>query len=209
MASCKLARKELWSRFPVNLANQITLFRILLIPVFLGFAVYYARSVQEGAPNEHLRYAAIGVFLLASISDAVDGWIARHWNQKTRLGAILDPLADKLLLLSAVCVLTFSAWPARLPLWFIIILLSREVLTIIGAFVVDHVAGKVHIQPHWSGKVSTCMQLATIAASMFNFETLVLPLAIVASIFAFSSGMLYIAEAFRQTQPPSSNKPDH
>jgi len=207
MASCKLLRKELWSRFPVNLANQITLFRILLIPVFLGFAVYYARSVQDGAADERLRYAAIGVFLMASISDALDGWIARHWNQRTRLGAILDPLADKLLLLATVCVLTFSAWPARLPLWFVIILLSREVFTIIGAFVIDHVAGSVRIQPHWAGKVSTCMQLATIAASMLRLESLVTPLAVIASVFAFSSGMIYIAEAVRQMNPPNSNKP--
>src|SRR3954451_4274194 len=115
---------------PVTLANKMTLFRILLIPLFVGFALYYAHSFAEGVPNETLRWAALGIFVLASLSDAVDGWVARHFNQRSKLGVILDPLADKLLMLSAVCVLSFSPWPYRLPLYFVILSISREVLTI-------------------------------------------------------------------------------
>ena len=181
-------------------ANQITLLRILLIPVFVGFAVYYSHSVQDGAPDERLRYWAILIFSVAALSDLLDGWLARRMKHHTRLGAILDPLADKLLLLSAVLVLSFSAWPARLPLWFVIILLSREVLTIMGAFVIQYVAGKVHIEPHWSGKASTFTQISAIGCSMFNWNTLVPWVAGIASVFAFSSGMIYIAEAVRQCQ---------
>lgn len=188
-------------------ANQITLLRILLIPVFVGFAVYYAHSVQDGAPDERLRYWAILIFTVAALSDLLDGWLARNYNQRTKLGAILDPLADKLLMLSAVCVLSFSAWPARLPLWFVIILLSREVLTIAGAFVIQHVAGRVHIEPHWSGKLSTFTQIAAIGCSMFAWNTLVPWVAAVASVFAFSSGMVYAAEAVRQCQVGGHDKP--
>ena len=184
--------------FPVNLANQITLFRILLIPVFAGFALYYAHSVKEGSPVEHLRYSAIAVFVIASLSDALDGWIARNFNQRTTLGAILDPLADKLLLVAAVCILSFSAWPVRLPLWFVIILISREILTIVGAFVIQFAAGKVTIQPHWTGKISTFTQLGSIGCSMLNLDNFITPVSIVASIFAFSSGMYYVADAVRQ-----------
>jgi cardiolipin synthase len=191
----------------VTTANQITLLRILLIPVFIGFAVYYAHSVQDGAPDEQLRYWAILVFTVAALSDLLDGWLARHYNQRTRLGAILDPLADKLLLLSAVCVLSFSAWPARLPLWFVIILLSREVLTIAGAFVIQHVAGKVHIEPHWTGKLSTFTQIAAIGCSMFAWNALVPWVAAVASVFAFSSGMIYVVDAVRQCQVGGHDKP--
>ena len=86
----------------MNLALQITILRILLIPVFIGLVIYYGESVREGAANESLRLWAAAVFGIAAISDAIDGWIARRFNQITRLGTILDPLADKLLMLAAM-----------------------------------------------------------------------------------------------------------
>ena len=85
----------------MTFATQITIFRILLIPVFIGLAVYYGQSVTAGVPNEALRLWTIASFGLAAFSDALDGYIARNYNQSSKLGAILDPLADKLMLLSA------------------------------------------------------------------------------------------------------------
>ena len=182
----------------VTLANKITIVRILLIPVFIGFALYYAHSVAEGAPNEVLRWSAITVFVTAALSDAVDGWVARHFNQRSKLGVILDPLADKLLMLSAVCVLSFSPWPHGLPLYFVILSISREVLTIAGAFVIKFVAGKVDIAPHWTGKASTFTQLVAIAAAMLSLGAFVQQTAAVASVFVIGSGTVYLIDAIRQ-----------
>ena len=87
----------------MTLPNQITIGRILLIPVFVLLAVYYGHSVAGGHADERLRYATIAVFLAAALSDGIDGWIARRWRLKSPLGAILDPIADKgLMLLSLI-----------------------------------------------------------------------------------------------------------
>jgi cardiolipin synthase len=182
----------------VTLANKITLFRILLIPVFVGFALYYGNSVRQGQPDEQLRWIAVLVFAVASLSDAVDGWVARHYNQRSRLGVILDPLADKLLMLSAVFVLAFSDWQPELPLYFVVLSISREVLTIAGAFVVKFVAGKVDIAPHWTGKASTFTQIAAIGTAMLNLQPMVGGASALASVFVVGSGAIYTIDAIRQ-----------
>ena len=188
----------------MNFANQITLVRIFLIPVFVAFAIYYAKSAEAGAPQEWMRHAAIAVFAVAALSDAVDGWIARHFRQQTNLGRILDPLADKLLLVSAVLTLSLSSWPAPLPLWFVIVIITREVLAFAGAFVVDHVAGRVRIEPHWTGKLATVLQVATIGTSMLRFDAFVVWTAAAATIVTLVSGMLYLADASRQVKAPGN-----
>jgi cardiolipin synthase (CMP-forming) len=182
----------------VTTANYITLLRILLIPVFVGFALYYAHSVTDGNPDEVLYWAAVVTFAVASLSDAVDGYIARHYNQSSKLGVILDPLADKLLMLAAVCTLSFSAWPAKLPLYFVILSLSREIFTVVGAFVIKFCAGKVTIIPHWTGKVSTFSQIFAISAAMLRLDSIVPAAAALASVFVVTSGGIYIYEAYRQ-----------
>ena len=179
-------------------ATWITIFRILLIPVFVTLAIYYAESGAAGAREEWLRWAAIGTFATAAVSDLVDGWIARHFRQESRLGRILDPIADKLLMVAAVLTLALSSWPARLPLWFVVVLVSREVILALGTFVVDHVAGKVEIEPHWTGKVATFLQICTVAASMLNLRTVMLGAAICAVVFMVNSAVLYMAEGVRQ-----------
>ena len=179
-------------------ATYITLARILLIPVFVGFAIYYTIGVRNQQPDENLRFAAIITFAVAAASDVVDGWVARHFNQRSRLGAILDPLADKLLLVAAVVTLTFCDWPVRPPLWFVIIVITREVLSIAGAFLVDHVAGKVSIHPHWTGKAATAFLITTAGLSMIGWERLMTGFAVIGCAFTFASGAIYIADSVRQ-----------
>jgi cardiolipin synthase len=188
----------------MTIATQITFVRIALIPVFVGFAIYYSRSVASGAAEEWLRYAAIAAFALASLSDAVDGWVARRFRQESKLGRLLDPVADKLLLVAAVLTLTLSSWPAPLPLWFVIVLVSREVLLTFGTYIVDHVAGKVTIQPHWTGKVATCLQILTVSASMLRIPEAVPWFAAAATVFTAVSAVLYFASGIRQAKalPP-------
>ncbi len=186
-------------------ATKITLLRILMIPVFVGFAMYYARSIQSGAPDERLRIAAVSIFVVAALSDMLDGWIARHYNQFSKVGAILDPLADKLLLLAAVFILTCTPWPTRLPIWFVIVVLAREVLTIIGAFLVNQVAGKVEVHPHWTGKVATFMLILTLACDMMLWASLVVWVAAVACIFTVISFTIHLADGLRQMHAHNQN----
>jgi CDP-diacylglycerol--glycerol-3-phosphate 3-phosphatidyltransferase/cardiolipin synthase len=184
----------------MTIATQITILRILLIPVFVGFAIYYARSATTGAPEEWLRYTAIGAFVIAAISDAIDGWVARRFRQESNLGRILDPFADKLLLVAAVLTLTLSSWPAPLPLWFVIVLISREILLSLGTYIVDHVVGKVHIRPHWTGKLATGLQILTVTGSMLQLKVLVLSAAVPATLFTAISAVIYFADGARQAK---------
>ena len=181
----------------MTLANQITIFRILLIPVFIGVAIYYGESVTAGVPQERLRWAAIGVFGLAALSDAVDGFIARRFNQKSRLGAILDPLADKLMLLSAIITLSFTNWPQHFPLWFPILVIFRDLASIGGAFIIQHLTGQCRIQPHWTGKASTFAQFAAVLWLMLNLPHL-LVITVIASLFTAVSGFIHLADGVRQ-----------
>src|SRR4051812_630818 len=96
-------------------ANKITIVRILLIPAFVTMAIYYGQSVAAGQPLEWQRFAAIIIFLVAAASDGLDGYVARHFNQRSSLGVILDPIADKGLLLSGIIVLSVVNWNATNP----------------------------------------------------------------------------------------------
>lgn len=185
----------------VTLATKITIFRILLIPVFIGAAVYYADSVGQKAPDERLRWATVIVFGIAALSDAVDGFIARRYDQRSRIGAILDPLADKLLLLSAILTMTFTTWPQRFPLWFPLLVIFRDVSAIGGAFLVDHFAGSCRITPHWTGKAATFLQMAAVLWIMLDIRwpNLLWPTILAAGFTAFS-GFYYLADGIRQIQ---------
>lgn len=79
----------------MTVASKISLGRLLMVPVFAVLAIYYANSIREGMPSELLRYSALVVFVLAAASDAVDGFIAKHFNQCSEFGAFIDPIADK------------------------------------------------------------------------------------------------------------------
>src|SRR3954466_10259936 len=122
-------------------ANKITIVRILMIPVFVTLAIYYGESIQRGDPQEWQRFAAIIVFLLAAVSDGLDGYVARRYNQRSTLGVILDPIADKGLLLSGIITLSISNWSesgphyGRFPAWFPVLVISRDVVIVVGAAV--------------------------------------------------------------------------
>ncbi|MBP7951323.1 MAG: CDP-diacylglycerol--glycerol-3-phosphate 3-phosphatidyltransferase [Verrucomicrobiales bacterium] len=186
----------------MNTANKITIARILLIPVFVGCAMDYGKSVQAGEPNEWSRVLAIVVFGVASVSDGVDGYIARHFNQKTRLGGILDPIADKGLLLAAIITLSLVDWKPNFPLWFPVLVIARDTLSIAGSLLVNHLAGKVEIRPHWSGKCATVFQMIAIGWLMLRGDSLTgIPLlvpTILAGVFVCVSGFIYLADGLRQ-----------
>lgn len=179
-------------------ANQITLLRILLIPVFVGFAVYYGQSCAAGAPDERWRWTAVAVFIVAAATDGLDGWLARHRNQRSRLGTILDPIADKGLLLSALLTLSLSAWPEKFPLWFPLLVIARDVLAIGGALLLAQLVNLRELTPHWTGKVATVGQMTALGAVMLKFPPWFVEASVwFAAVFTFASGMVYLATAIR------------
>lgn len=187
----------------MTFANQITLSRILLVPVFAVLAVYYAQSVDADAPNEMLRWAAIGVFVVAAASDGLDGFIARRFNQKSQLGAVLDPLADKSLVLTALITLSVVEWGTNwsLPIWFSVLVIARDIIILGGILILHFINHHVHIDPHWSGKVCTFLLMFTLGWVMLKFIP-ISPLypTCVAAVFVVISGYQYIREGIRQLQ---------
>lgn len=186
-------------------ANKITILRILLIPFFVVVMVYYVRT-----GNEACRLAGVLSFALASILDGVDGYIARRYNQWSELGTILDPLADKLLLVSAIVFLNFDNAPylRQIPLWLTGIIIGRDLLLGIGAVVVRMVVGKITVRPHLTGKLATVFQMLAVAWILlcwdFNFGLLEVWI-LGAGIFTAVSGLFYVWDGMQQLgRHPSS-----
>src|SRR5208283_2533898 len=149
-------------------ANKITILRILLIPFFVVEVLYYAEN-----GHELNRILAIVCFAVASILDGVDGYIARRYNQRSELGAILDPLADKLLLVSGIVLLSLRSsqdWGiTRLPLWITVTIISRDALLLIGLVLVQMVCGKAAVRPRALGKIATVLQMATVLWTLLKW----------------------------------------
>ena len=180
-------------------ANRITIGRLLLVPVFLGVLLYYAQTDRAGAPDERLRLTAFGIFLLAAISDGVDGYLARHCNQRTRLGAVLDPAADKLLVFTAVLslsVIGFLTLP-KFPLWFPILIISRDVFLAVGALTLRYFHHPVEVRPHLTGKIATACVFAAICAALLKLDWMPV-LCWIAGFFTLVSFALYLRDGFAQ-----------
>jgi len=191
----------------MTIANKITVVRILMIPVFVTLAIYYGQSIQRGEPLEWQRLAAIVIFLLAAVSDGLDGYVARRYNQRSSLGVILDPIADKGLLLSGIITLSISNWSeidpeyGRFPAWFPVLVITRDAVILVGAVVLHLLNGKVLVKPNWTGKVATVCQMCAIGWVMLQLRFLpLLFVVIVAGIFTLISGVVYVMDGFRQLQ---------
>jgi phosphatidylglycerophosphate synthase len=117
---------------------------------------------SAGAPLEWQRFAAIIVFLLAAASDGLDGYVARRYKQRSALGAILDPIADKGLLLSGIITLSITNWSqsdpnyGKFPVWFPVLVITRDAVILVGAAILHYFIGnKMKVKPSWTGKVAT------------------------------------------------------
>lgn len=194
----------------MTFASQITLTRLLLVPVFALLAVYYARSIAEGNPDETIRWWAVAVFVVAAASDWLDGFIARRFNQQSRLGEILDPIADKALVLTAIITLSVVQWGDNwsIPLWFTVLVITRDIIILGGALILHFANHHVEIDPHWSGKACTCFLLITLGWVMLK----IIPISplyptCVTAIFVVLSGIFYIREGIRQLQENGHAEP--
>ncbi len=179
-------RTMLTARESMNLPNSLTVVRILLIPVFVGLLVYG-------------RYGyGLGVLVLAGITDGLDGIIARLANQRTRLGAILDPLADKLLLSSGFVTLAILH---LIPLWAAIVVVSRDLILMTGTLLVHITDSRVEIAPTLLGKSTTVFQLIYLILVVFfswrGIELALLdPLLYAAVLLTLCSGFHYLYRGF-------------
>ena len=142
--------------------NILTVFRMVLIPVFVSL-LFYQRFVL-----------ALGVFVLAGLTDGLDGLLARRFNQKSQLGTILDPIADKLMLVTAFIVLSMRTVypqpvPSHLPVpfWVTVAVISRDVFIIVGAAAINIVTGFRGFRPSLLGKINTTVQIVAIGIIMF------------------------------------------
>lgn len=190
----------------LNLANKITIGRILLIPVFVILILSYENSRHPEA--EWLRITAIFVFILAVLTDAVDGFIARTRGQKTPLGTFLDPLADKLLLTSAIVLLTMPNLNLgyRLPLWFTVLALSRDLFITLGALLIHILNGSVRIVPSIFGKMTTFSQMVVIVWVLLKWPHPEIWVYFAASL-TFVSGIGYLIFASRQLNGSITKSP--
>ena len=141
-------------------ANQLTLLRMLLIPAFVILVIY-----------GHLGWALV-VFVTAGVTDGLDGLIARLSGQKTSLGAWLDPMADKLLLVTTFIVLTLPGLNLanRLPTWLAICIISRDIVIVLTVAIVNLAIGPRTFRPSIYGKIATATYIVTaVAAMLFNY----------------------------------------
>lgn len=188
----------------ITLATKITILRILGIPVFVVLLVYYIHGLAHGEGREELRLMALSMFLFIAMTDALDGFVARARNEITQLGRVLDPLADKALLLSGLILLTRPSVPElepHIPLWFTGLVISRDVLQFGGFLLVQHFVGRVVMVPRVAGKIATVLVMLTVVVVLAQapgpyFDWLV----IVSAVFIGLSGAQYLVDGVRQLE---------
>ena len=191
--------------------NKITIFRILLIPVFVWLTLDYIRDFQKGVEQEWQRIMACVIFAVATISDGVDGYIARRYHQKSELGTYLDPLADKILLVSAMILLSIRFKDTSpfdpLPLWFPVLVISRDLIVLGGVLLIHMLAGKVTARPRLVGKCATFFQMITLGWVLLKIERppYQWPL-YAAGLFTLASGIWYICDGVKQLSVHEARK---
>jgi len=171
----------------MNLPNLITIFRILLIPVFINLLIYGYQGW------------ALTVFLAASLTDSLDGLIARLTNQRTRLGTYLDPMADKLLLTAAFLTLAILH---VIPTWTAVIVVSRDLILILGAVILHMTQAQQEISPTFLGKSTTAVQLIYVMLILVTTvlqrgAVSLLPVLVVMIALTILSGLHYIYRGIR------------
>ncbi len=176
-------------------ANKVTVLRILLVPFFIFLLLAYRQS-----GDELQRWGALGCFALVAILDGVDGFIARRYHQKSELGAVLDPLADKLLLVSALIMLGLDHQRLNpLPVWLNFTVITRDVLLVLGLGIIHFTVGETKVRPRWTGKCATVFQMTAVVWCLLKWSAEIQQtIAAVATILTAVSGIQYLWDGLRQ-----------
>ena len=192
-------------------ANKVTISRILLIPLFVVEMLNYVKT-----GNEAHRVVGLLTFAVTAILDGVDGYIARHYNQRSELGTILDPLADKLLLVSGVVLLSFDHRPllGQFPFWFAGTIISRDIVILIGMIVIHMTVGKVTARPHVIGKIATVLQTISVLWLLLQWDSAfgarwILLWTVSAALLTGISGFFYIWDGMRQLSKSPCSSATH
>ncbi|MFH1441300.1 MAG: CDP-alcohol phosphatidyltransferase family protein [Candidatus Omnitrophota bacterium] len=175
----------------MNFANKISTFRILTVPFFLASLIYYSPE------KVYYRFIALGIFILAVVSDAVDGYIARKSKQQSKAGLILDPLGDKLLLMTAfICLTLIQQFPLRFPLWVTLIVISRDIIILLGTLIIYIVKQNIAVFPTRWGKLTTIFQMTAVFVVLlqWRFAFIFWWLAV---LFTLVSGIDYVMRGFK------------
>ena len=176
----------------MNLANRVTLARLFLVPFTVISIVYYKPELL------YLKWVALALFLIASLTDALDGYLARTRNLKSRLGTFLDPFADKALLLSVFISLQLStSFKYHIPGWALIIIVSRDLIIVSVLIVYFTSAGKIMREPNFLGKMTTVIQMFTIVTLLLEWpmSRFVWPVMI---LFTLVSGSSYLFREWKK-----------
>jgi cardiolipin synthase len=184
---------------PWTLPNFITLLRLAALPFFL-------LAIAEG------RFGiALTLFVAAGISDGIDGFLARRFDMRSALGAYLDPIADKLLLMSSYVFLAIPAYPGRIkiPVWLVVMVISRDVLLMVVGLLMILASGRKRFPPTWVGKVTTVTQIVTVlivlCANLWNWPWEFTTLAFgAAATMTVLSGFDYVYRVARNPEEPAT-----
>jgi cardiolipin synthase (CMP-forming) len=167
----------------LNLANCLTLFRILTIPVFLEFLAY------------HFYWQALLVFAIGGFTDFLDGFVARRMNQQTALGAYLDPVADKLLVITSFIMLGSIG---GIPIWLTVVVVVRDVLIVVGYGIIYMlVEERLQVRPSRIGKWSTTLQLLTLAVALLMLHDPRLISSRMLDLFVAASALATVVSGFQ------------
>jgi cardiolipin synthase (CMP-forming) len=174
-------------------ANQLTILRIVFVPVFIILLVYHELGW------------ALATFILAGLTDVLDGIIARRFGQKTSIGAVLDPIADKLLMASSILILSLPQMEFHntIPRWLLIVIIFRDVFILLVSLIVVLMVGWRVFTPSPYGKISTFMQVLTVLAVLYtNWQRLILPelniLFYMTGLMTAFPGIHYLVRGLRQ-----------
>ncbi len=177
----------------LTFANKVTVGRILIVPFFIAAVMYISPE------HQYFRWFALSLFVVAIISDIIDGYIARTRGQKTKAGAILDPLADKILLISAfICLYIKRGYFADIhfPLWFVVAIISRDIMLLLGSMIVKVITGKLDIEANRSGKFTAFLQIICVLGILLQLK-FTFVFWYVALVATFVSGIIYIKEGIK------------
>jgi CDP-diacylglycerol--glycerol-3-phosphate 3-phosphatidyltransferase len=187
----------------MNFANKISTFRILIVPFFIASLVYYSPE------KDYLRFVALFIFILAVISDAVDGYVARKSKQTSKAGVVLDPLGDKLLLMSAFISLSMiKEFPLRFPLWVTLVVISRDTIILLGTVVIFIVKQNIDIYPSKWGKLATTFQMLSVIVVLMQVEFAYI-FWWTACFFTVVSGVYYIKKGFKTLYAVDNSRNTH
>ena len=194
----------------ISLPTKITFIRIILTPIIIFLILIHHEKIQEFGLKSSQTYWILTLFSIAIISDIVDGYLSRKFNLITRLGSFLDPIADKILIISTTLVLTYVDCGNPLPIYYTSLIVARESIQISGAISIGIISGDITIKHHWTGKIATFLQILMVYCSLIlESVSFCFSLSLLTSFFAIWSAIMYIHNGLVQlpsTHDASSNK---